>query len=275
MKKLIVLADWSADSFTSAEFEAAYEGFAKDPYKSHITFVSSTPSTIHASYLVNQLVYTEERLGRPHETVVFHNIDPRLASVAKTEKAQGAEFLVIRLTSGVIVCGPNAGYDFSMIRAQIDQVFVYRGLDRGSQFRSRDLYARVCAHVADGMEDEMDLEEVALDVIPVLEGDYVGHVDNYGNIKTTLTREDLKGKYELGEEITVRINNVEKKAVYTSNLFGEEPGTLVFYPGSTGRLDNPYLEVSIWRHFTEDSPTTGAEEFGNPKPGTPVEIDKA
>jgi len=272
MKKLIVVSDWVDDSLTCAEFSSAVLGFLSESKNAQITFVASTPSTIHTAFLVNQLVEIEERLGHPLETVIFQNTDPRLQSKTKVEKAQGAKFLVIRLKSGLYLCGPNAGYDFSMIKERIDEVFEYRGFDKGSQFRSRDLYSRVCAHLMEAMEDELDLEEVLVDVIPDLKGFYIGHIDNFGNIKTTITHEDLKGKVEYGDYIKIKIGKVVKKARYVDNLFGGEVGELVIYPGSSGKKDNPYLEISVWRHFDEEKPTTGKDEFLNPKVGEKIEL---
>jgi hypothetical protein len=272
MKKLIVVSDWVDDSLTCAEFSSAVLGFLSESKNAQITFVSSTPSTIHTSFLINQLVEVEERFGWPLETVIFQNTDPRLQSKTKVEKAQGAKFLVIRLKSGLYLCGPNAGYDFSMVKERIDEVFEYKDFDKGSQFRSRDLYSRVCAHLIEAMEDELDLEEVSVDVIPNLKGFYIGHIDNFGNIKTTITQEDLKGKVEYGDYIKIKIGKVVKKARYVDNLFGGEVGELVIYPGSSGRKDNPYLEISIWRHFDEEKPTTGKDEFLNPKVGEKIEL---
>jgi len=272
MKKLTVVSDWVDDSLTCAEFSSAVLGFLNNPSGARITFVSSTPSTIHTSFLINQLVETEERFGQPLETVIFENTDPRIQSAAPIKAAKGAPFLIIRLKSGIYLCGPNAGYNFSMIKERIDEAFVYHGFDKGSQFRSRDLYSRVCAHLMEAMEDELDLNEVEVDIIPDLRGFYIGHIDNFGNIKTTITKEDLKGKFEYEEFVEIKIGKVVKKVKYVDNLFGGVPGELVIYPGSSGKKDNPYLEISIWRHFNEEKPTTGKDEFLNPKVGEKIEL---
>lgn len=272
MKKLIVVADWAHDSLTNQEFQTALEGFAKDPREIRATYVASTPSTLHTSFILQQLVLTEERYGRPLETVFFQNTDPRIQTKEGVEKSKGAEFVVILLKSGIYLCGPNAGYDFSLLKNQIEYVYRYPNLDKGSQFRSRDLYSRVSAHLMDGMEDELDLEEEPSNCIPELRGYFVGHIDNYGNIKSTITHEDLKGKVALGEQIEVTINEVTKKATYVSNLFGGTPGQLVIYPGSSGDKDNPDLEISVWRHFTEKDATTGIHAFNMPKPGMQIEL---
>ncbi|MFN4212427.1 MAG: hypothetical protein ACK4FL_00455 [Microgenomates group bacterium] len=265
MKKLIILADWAWDSLTCQEVRSAVEGFLKNPNCANISFVNSTPSTIHAGFLCAQIVETEERYGRPLETVIFVNIDPRL-------EGKGAPFFAIKLKSGIYLAGPNAGYNFSLIKKKLDQVFIYQGFDKGSQFRSRDFYSRVCAHLMDGMEDELALEEVSQDQIPTLKGYYIGHIDNFGNIKTTLTASDFKGKYEYGDLIKLRINRVTNLARYVSGLFGGRVGELIIYPGSSGSKDNPYLEISIWRHFSEEKPTTGSAAFNFPLPGMAIEI---
>jgi len=272
MKKLIVVSDWVDDSLTCVEFSSAVLGFLNNSQNSRIDFVSSTPSTIHTSFLINQIVEIEERFGRPLETIIFQNTDPRIQSKEKLKEAQGAKFLIIRLKSGLYLCGPNAGYDFSMIKDRIDEVFEYRDFDKGSQFRSRDLYSRVCAHLMEEMEDKLDLDEISVDVIPELIGFYVGHIDNFGNIKTTITKQDLKGKVEYGEYLKIKIGKVLKKARYVDNLFGGKIGELVIYPGSSGKKDNPYLEITIWRHFNEEKPTTGKDEFLNPRIGEKIQL---
>ena len=272
MKKLIVVADWAHDSLTNREVQTAVEGFAKNAADARVSFVSSTPSTIHTSYLLQQLVRTEERYGKPLETVFFQNTDPRIQTKEGVEQAKGAEFIVLRLKSGIYLCGPNAGYDFSLLKPSIEYVYRYPGLDKGSQFRSRDLYARVSAHLMDEMEDELDLEEQSSNCIPELRGYFVGHIDNYGNIKTTITREDMKGKFELHENLEIVLNGVSKKATFVPNLFGGIPGQLVIYPGSSGDPNNPYMEISVWRHFTEKDVSTGVHAFNMPRPGMEISL---
>lgn len=272
MKKLIVVADWAHDSLTNQEVQTTVEGFAKNPSETRVSFVSSTPSTIHTSYILQQLVRTEERYGIPLETVFFQNTDPRLQAKEGVKLAKGAEFLVIRLKSGIYVCGPNAGYNFSLLKSKIEYVYRYPGLNEGGQFRSRDLYSRVSAHLMDGMVDQLDLEEQPSNCIPELRGYYVGHIDNYGNIKTTITHAELKGKVELGEKVELVINGTQRQAVYVSNLFGGIPGELVMFPGSSGDPQNQYIEISIWRHFTEKDISTGTHAFHIPRPGMEIKL---
>ena len=272
MKKLVVIADWTSDSLTCQEFKSSFEGFLKVDKSLNISFVSSTPSTIHTGFLVSQIVTTEERYGDPLNTIIFQNTDPRIYTEEAIVQAKGAEFIIVRLSSNIIVCGPNAGYDFSFIHSKIQKAFTYPGLDKGSQFRSRDLFSRVCAHLVDGMEDELELEEMHINMIPGLVNYYVIHIDNYGNIKTSITHEDIREKFQLGDSFSVRINDVVKNVKFVSNLFGGTPGEIVIYPGSSGNPKNPFMEISIWRHFTEKNATTGIHAFNFPKPGMKVKL---
>ncbi len=272
MKKLIVVADWASDSLTCQEVRTAVNGYITSSGSvADISFVSSTPSTIHTSYLLRQIVEIEERFGRPSETVIFQNTDPRLQTLTKVEESKGAEFVIIRLQSGIYLCGPNAGYDFSLIRDQVQVMYKYPDFDKGSQFRSRDLYSRVCAHLMEDQQDDLSLEEITVDV-PELDGHYIGHIDNYGNIKTTFTMEDLKGKVEYGERLRIAINGATHEAVYASNLFGAGLDILTIYPGSSGDMDNPFLEISVWTHFNHYQIKTGAHYFNNPRPGQEIEF---
>lgn len=269
-----MVADMAEDTLTNQEIRSTVEGFLKDPSNPNISFVATSSSTIHTGFVLAQLVETEERYGRPHETVFFQNTDPRLESVNGVDQSKGAQFAILRLKSGIMLCGPNAGYNFSFLYKQIEEAFIYEGLDKGSQFRSRDLYARVAAHLMDGMEDELELTELRLSMIPEIRGHYVGHIDNFGNIKTTITHEEMKGKYELDESVPVTINDVTENARYTSNLFGGNVGELVIYPGSSGPKDNPYMEITVHRHFTEEDITTGEDLFDLPMPGSEIALGK-
>ncbi len=273
MKKLIVVADWAQDTLSQQEFRSSVGGFVSDHRRANIAFVPSSPSTVHTGFLVNQIALTEERFGHPLETVIFQNTDPRLQSPGELHKAQGAGFYIARLATGLHVCGPNAGYDFSFVCDRIHVLFEYRGLEKGSQFRSRDLFARVCAHLMDAMEDEMDLLERQQLMIPRIDRYVVGHIDNFGNIKTTVPMSALKGRYELHDMVDVRINHKYGRAKYVDNLFGEQRGVLTIYPGSSGDAHDPYLEIGVRQSFAHNEHVqTALDVFHHPQPGMEVVI---
>ncbi len=273
MKKIIVVADWADDSLCHQEFRSATEGFLKKSTTCSIEFVSSTPSTIHTSYIIQQIVATEERLGKPRQTILFENTDPRIQTKNAIDKAEGANFVIIKLHSGMLLCGPNAGYNFSLIKNKIAKIYLHEDLNKGSQFRSRELYSKVSAQLVENRMSELELIEANVDIIPNITDMFIGHIDNYGNIKTTIKLNDLKTKYSFGDSIRIEINGVKKSAKFVDNLFGGSLGKLVIYPGSSGDIDNPYVEISIWRHFTEKDISTGKDVFNNPRPGNMIVIN--
>jgi len=272
MKKLIVVADWASDSLTCEEVKIGVEGRLASRETPNISFVSSYPSTINTAYIISQLVEIEERFGKPQEAVLFQNTDTRLQTKKGVKQSKGAEFIVIKLKSGMFLCGPNAGFDFSLVKEKVETIYHLKNHDRGSQFRSRDLYSRVCAHLMEKNEDSLEADTAGLDVIPDLEGSYIGHIDNYGNIKTTLTLNEFKAEHAHGDMVDVEINNVKKSVKFVDNLFGGTPGELVIYPGSSGKKDNPFLEISVWRHFTESDRSTGIHAFKSPNPGEQIKV---
>lgn len=276
MKKLTLIADYGNDPLSPTEAWTAIQGYLKDFHGSQITVVNSYPSTIHTAFLLNQLVQTEERYGIPHETVFFINTDPRIEDTTAVKHAEGAKGVIVKLASGATIIGPNAGYCLSLIKEKIEKVYSYDGLEKGSQFRSRDLYPKVVAYLMDYMDDDLELVEVSLNLIPTLKGSFVGHIDNYGNIKTTVKHSDFKGKYEYGDHVELSIGGTTQKAHYVENLFGGSVGELVVYPGSSGNPDDNFLEISAWSHFgdSKDGKTskTGRDFFDGILPGNSISL---
>src|SRR3990172_11064454 len=195
MKRLIVVADWASDTLACQEVRSAVEGYLKDHNGGIMSFIHSTPSTIHTAFLISQIAEIEERFGKPLGTVIFQNTDPRLYASHAVKNSEGAKLLIIRLKSGIYLTGPDAGYNFSLIKDKIEEVFEYKGLNIEGQFHARDLYARIAAHLMDELEDEMELEEISSTIIPQLTDHYVGHIDNFGNIKTLIRHSSFKGKF--------------------------------------------------------------------------------
>jgi hypothetical protein len=264
MKNFITIADYCTDSLTTQELRSALLGHLSAPLTSSVSFVASTPSTIHTAFLLKQILNTENRLGNANNLVIFINTDPRIQTNKGVKLAKGANFVVARMKDGAWVCGPNAGYSLSLVMHDIDRLYLYPGLDKGTQFRSRDLYMRVSALLMEEKQDEMELEEIRINDIPALSEFYVGHIDNYGNIKTTMPLSQMKGKHEFGEVVKVTIGNVTKEAYFVDNMFAKEPETLVIAPGSSGAKDDPYLEVVVWQHMPLQS---GKKEFPTARPG--------
>lgn len=269
MKNLIVIADYCSDNLPTQELRSAFLGHLNQTYTAQLSFVHSTPSTIHTAFLLKQILLTESRLGDPNNLVIFVNTDPRLQTNKGVRLSQGAQFVVAKLKNGAWLCGPSAGNSFSLIRDEIEYLYLYSGLDKGNQFRSRELYMRVAALLVEEKQDEMQLEEIRNTEIPVLDKLYIGHIDNYGNMKTTIANSHMKGKHEYGKKVAVTLNGQTKEAVYTDNMFGVGPDVLVLAPGSSGMPDDPYLELIIWQHYPDSS---ARKAFPQAKPGDEISL---
>jgi len=251
MRKITCISDWAKDDLAYHEFVTALEGYAKMPRHLSVNRVDSETSTIHTGFLVEQIVYTEERLGVPSERIIFANTDPRSANSASESAKYGAEFMIAKLASGLYVCGPNSGYSLSFIKPKIESISRYVNFETTTVSRSRDLFSRVIAHLADYMEDEMDLEEVhGGTVLDRPMGKCILHVDNFGNVITSITQEEALEKHKFGDYVRVNIGSETHEAKLVTHRFGGMIGEVVMYPGSKGHPDNPYMEIAVWHEST-------------------------
>ncbi|MCX7996900.1 MAG: SAM-dependent chlorinase/fluorinase [Patescibacteria group bacterium] len=273
MKKVLVVADWAADPLYTQQFRSALGGYMSAANFPDLAFIPAHPSTIHTGYLAAQAVETEERLGSPLETVLFVHTDPRLPVSERDDVPRPAELLILLLVSGLYVVGTNAGNAFSLLKHKVHRAFTYPGINEQPASRGRDVYSRIVAHLAENLETKMELEEIHTHLIPLLDRAVVGHVDVFGNIHTSIHREDLREKHAYNEIVTVRLHGAVRKARFVEHLFAGTSGELVVYPGPCGPQENPYLSISAWEREPEELGKTGAECFGYPKPGETVSIE--
>lgn len=256
MRKVICISDWASDDLMYHEFATAVGGYAKNSRSLDIQRISTSSSTEETGFLVEQVSYTQERLGMPAEAVIFVNTDPRSQKEGMTNPTQGAEFLIAKLTSGLYVCGPNAGYSLSFVKQNIESVQRYVNFEATYTSRSRDLFSRAVAHIADYMEDELELQEIHLSTIADRPREkLVLHTDHFGNIVTSITQEELLEKSDFGSYIKININHVVVQARIVRQRFGGSPGELVIYPGSYGHPDNPYVEIAVWHDVSPHKET--------------------
>src|SRR3989344_6782594 len=103
MRNLIVLADYCSDSLAVQELRSTLYGHLSTQFSGYVSFVHSSPSTIHTAFLLHQLLITEQRLGDPNNLVVFMNTDPRLQVTSRVEKVQESPLVIVRMQSGAWV----------------------------------------------------------------------------------------------------------------------------------------------------------------------------
>ena len=261
MKKLIVISDWAEDSLRCQELRTVVEGYLNNSFHPYISFVASSHSSMHAGFLAHQLAATEERFGRPLETILFVDLP-----------SKDSELLILRLKTGLYVIGPNKEYVFSLIKNNAEAIFHYPDIEKQHEFRKRDIYYRVLAHFLESKQDDLELEEVHESQVPEIQDYIVGHIDSYGNIKTSVRESDIKEKYSYNDDVPLTIQNITKKARYVESLDDAEIGELVLYPGSAGDMKDHYMDLAVRTDFTSISPNTAVREFDRPATGAIVKI---
>lgn len=120
--------------------------------------------------------------------------------------------------------------------------------NRGTQFRSRDIYAQA---VTDYIYNKNDIigEKIDPQTIPDIPANHIAWIDGYGNIKTTTRKsqwpDDLKDKQEINITISNGNNIMHSSPVQNriSIKGSHEDGKTYIQPGSSGGSENPLLEI--------------------------------
>jgi hypothetical protein len=225
--------------------------------------VCSTPvpafDTVSAGFCAAQLALGDE----PGERLIYTNVAPRADHPDPRPGNQGERLVMASCDNGVSVVGVNSQHCFSFLRdrAVIRYVDVP---DRGSQFRSRDLFPDVVARLARGDEGCLGagVDDALIPPAPVRA---VAYVDGYGNLKTTWS--DVGA--EIGSQVQVRVGGAAAVATVTDGTFGVRHGAMSFAPGSSGWAlgsDRRVLYEVLLRG------ASAADRLGNPRAGSPVEI---
>lgn len=273
MKKLIFIADYCADPLATNEALLAIRRHTKKPFE--VNTVAARPfNTLSTGFLLEQL---SRRLSpaEAKNTVFFLNTDPRIHTTGATDDAEGASLVAAFLKNGAVVLATNSGWCLSFAKHFIQRVAEVRVSKKGSQFRSRDIFPPVVAAALTGSLSSKCLKPLATNSIPERPDEHVVlHVDNYGNIKLSLTKRDLEGfGIGWGDWTGVRIGKGKPvRARVLPTIFADGPGTLVIAPGSSGDPRNPYCELSV--RFDGDHKRSAASLFGWPDPGTKLQILK-
>jgi len=240
MKNLIVIADWVKDDLYKSEFLTALSGHIPSNSGLNISFVSSSKSDIHHAFLLHQIAYTTDRLGAAHETVILMGSDLR-SSFANSP----SPFVVLKLQSGIFVLGQNTGKVFSMIRDELEEAFVYSPIDLDKSYIARDVYPRICSVFMNARQQELDLDEIHMNQIAPMMEYYIGHITNDGLFLTTMTNQDLKGKFTFGDKIHFIVGTENILVKYVENIENEDQDASLFYSGSSGDITDPYLELKL------------------------------
>ncbi len=202
------------------------------------------------------------------KVIIFSNTAPRHDDEHARKDNEGEKFVYAELKNGTKIGAVNAGWAFAFVKNDIVKFSEVQTMNKGSQFRSRDFYPE--SFVAT-FNNELELgNEISIDTIPEIPEKRIAYIDGYGNIKTTIQHNDVK--LNPGQSMKVKINGIEKEAIYSDGIFNIPFGQMVFAPGSSGERDNPFMEISVRTSHVGD--ISGASEFGFPSVESGVEVGK-
>ena len=220
-------------------------------------------ATLAAGFCVAQLGLNPA----PPDTLIYHNVAPRKDEVEPRADNEGERLAFARLPTGVRVVGVNAGYAFSFVREDAEELRWASVPAGGSQFRSRDLFPEAAGDIVAGVPGALADEINPLE-IPDVPTDRVVYVDGYGNLKTTTKHSALA--ISSGTALGVRIGDVEREATASDGSFEVEEGELAFAPGSSGWARPGGKEVRWMELFLRGG--SAWEAFGCPGVGSRLEI---
>jgi hypothetical protein len=245
MRKIVVVSDWAHDSLACQEFRSALYGYAKVAADLRLSFVLSQPSSVHAGFLISQVATTDERYASPSETVIFVDVQETECDTPDEVKLD-PPFLVAKLSSGLYTCGLQRGFEYSFIHKRIDECWLFSEPQTAfSLVPYRDSHSRLVAHIADYMEDELDLDEVHTARIPQIPTNsfYVLRHDHRGVITTSLTHERVREFSKSGDQIVLSFDGNSHTFTYISHASSARMRPWHLYPGASGDPTNPYMDL--------------------------------
>lgn len=216
--------------------------------------------TLAAGFCVAQLALGDGARDR----IVYHNVAPRQDDDNPRPGNEG-ERLLAGWVRGALVVGVDAGYTFSFLRQELDDLIAVAIPDSGSQFRSRDVFPPLLPRLL-ARDPDVVAAAVAPDTLaPAPEG-VVAYVDGYGNLKTTWADPPVT----VGGEVQVRIGGVTGTAIAGEGTFDVPAGQLAFAPGSSGWTRREGPDLRWWELLIRGG--SAYNYFDQPPTGTQVEL---
>lgn len=261
MKPFIhLIADYGIGDPAFAEVIARLKKFIPE---AEIVPTSTPPlSTLATGFWIGQLGLYDP----PEGAVIYANTAPRNDNTAPRDNNEGEPLVCARLHNGVQIVSPFAGYCFSFVRDGIVEFRRVLADNHGSQFRSRDIYPKIVAQIAQHDHSVLGAP-LPIHLIPTIPVNRIAFIDGYGNVKTTIRQNEWHTLLDpVSKLTTVTINGITKQAAIANGIFSVTPGSLVIAPGSSGG-ENPFLEIS-------KRAGSAAQVFGYPPVESTVTIQR-
>lgn len=221
-------------------------------------------NTIEAGFVLAQLAMNN--MGN----IIYVNVAPRKQDLAAVVDNAG-EKLVCGVYNGNIIVAVNSGFTLSYLKDVVN-FWEVNCKYAGSQFRSRDVFPEQIYLISQainevGYSSLSEIKYVGANVtnIPDMPSDKILYSDYFGNLKiNNVLTEEQKDAPKLHVRIQgtgVNVNNGNG-----NGIFSVPDGEFVIAQGSSGWNTNRFLEISL-------RGGNAAKHFGNPLPGTKVNIE--
>jgi hypothetical protein len=243
MRKIITVTDWNSDELSRERFRIVVEGYSTDRKQVSIQALNSTSSSIHAGFLAYEMALTEAKNGDPTDTLIYIDVDTEYETYPSEVTVRSDCFAVVRLSNNLLICGRLSGYAFAWIKQSAQQISEYTGLPNSTSVNSLDGHARVVAHLADYLDDQLDLQSLhEADVLSLPVGTHFICHKTKNTLVTTLNHSDLES-FSVGDQVKVRIG----AKTYSSHLVPspkhESDSGLIMYVGYYGHPDLRCIEL--------------------------------
>lgn len=186
-------------------------------------------NTVETAFVVSELALNSKLKNH----VVYHNTAPRKDDINPRANNAGEFLAFCVLPSGVKVIGVYSGYSFSFLK-DFAKIYKVKCSERGSQFRSRDVFPDMVASLAafdatKGEKWEFQDEEI-IDV-PSVPDNVLLFADGYGNMKTSIV---LNGDVAENTKFAAEVNGIKAVVSYGAGIFSVADGEFVLAKGSSG-----------------------------------------
>ncbi len=231
-----VIADYGGGYTTDHAFSEVRNHFYRFDNDRKIRTVTEHPvyafSTIETGFWLAQ-----EGLHSEHkDLVIFSNTAPRGDITWHGEDSQ--YFVCGILDNGIPIFAVNAGYNLSFVKNRL------KGLNVGTQFRSRDYYPEATMAILMGDMTKIGAP-VNLDKILDVPHFKLASVDGYGNLKTTIKKSYLKESILKSKNLRITINGYSQQVINTFAVdsIPVKSYDLCLVQGSSGGKQANYLEI--------------------------------
>ncbi|MDP9393535.1 MAG: SAM-dependent chlorinase/fluorinase [Actinomycetota bacterium] len=254
---LTVVADYGTGDLAFAEVRQRLASLLPE---ADVTAVPVPPfDTVSAGFCVAQLAFADG----PADRVLYVNVAPRQDADDPREDNAGERLVAARLDTGVLVVGVASGASLSFLADEGVELRAVDVPDKGSQFRSRDVFPDALAALVRGESHLLD-EPVTVDPAPERA---VVYVDGYGNLKTSW----YDAPAPPGSRVRVRVGENVGEAVVSDGVFTVPSGETSFAPGSSGWPTADGGRRTCFELFTRGG--SAAELFGHPPAGALVTVE--